>query len=77
MRVLFSDEKFFDVGGFKNAQNQIIWAVSRVEADEGGAVQMRQKFLKKSHGLTRRLFQSSDTFDPLLSRDSGPCLIYS
>ena len=37
-RWFFSDKKFFDLDGIYNAQNDRIWAPSREEADEGGAV---------------------------------------
>ena len=33
MRILFSDEKIFDLDGMYNSQNQLIWAASRDEAD--------------------------------------------
>lgn len=49
MRILFSDEKMFDVDGIYNAQNQRIWAPSRAEADERGGVQMRQKLGTVDH----------------------------
>jgi hypothetical protein len=47
MRILFSDEKMFDLDGIYNSQNQRIWAVSRDEADEKGGIKMRQKFPQK------------------------------
>ena len=47
MRILFSNEKMFDVDGIYNAQNQRIWANSRVETDERDDVQMRHKFPQK------------------------------
>ena len=36
MKILFSDEKLFDIGGIYNSQNDRIWAVNRVEADKRG-----------------------------------------
>lgn len=38
MRILFSDEKMFDLDGIYNSQNQRIWTVSRDEADENGGI---------------------------------------
>ncbi|CAM4774187.1 unnamed protein product [Rotaria magnacalcarata] len=38
MRILFSDEKMFDLDGIYNSQNQPILAASRDEADEHGGV---------------------------------------
>ena len=43
MKILFSDEKLFDIGGIDNYQNERIWAVSRVEADKSGDVKQKQK----------------------------------
>ena len=37
-RRLFSDEKFFDLDGIYNAQNNWIWAPSREEADKRSVV---------------------------------------
>jgi hypothetical protein len=47
MRILFSDEKMFDIDGIYNSQNQRIWAASRAEANERGGIKMKQKFSKK------------------------------
>ncbi|CAF1658569.1 unnamed protein product [Rotaria magnacalcarata] len=47
MRILFSDEKMFDLDGIYNSQNQPILAASRDEADEHGGIKMRQKFTQK------------------------------
>jgi hypothetical protein len=47
MRILFSDEKMFDLDGIYNSQNQRIWAVNRDEADEKSGIKMRQKFSQK------------------------------
>lgn len=71
MRILFSDEKMFDVDGIYNAQNQRIWAPSRAEADERGGVQMRQKFPQKvmvwlgvcSQGVTPLVIFDQGTVD--------------
>ncbi|CAF1629333.1 unnamed protein product [Rotaria magnacalcarata] len=47
MRILFSDEKMFDVDGIYNSQNQRIWAASCDEANEKGGIKMKQKLPKK------------------------------
>ena len=44
MRILFSDEKFFDIDGVYNSQNDRVWAVDRADADEKGGIQQRRKF---------------------------------
>ena len=41
---LFSDEKFFDLDGVYNVQNDRIWAPSRAEADRLGGIHERTKF---------------------------------
>ena len=47
MRILFSDEKIFDLDGMYNCQNQRIWSSSRDEADEKGGIKEKQKFPQK------------------------------
>ena len=47
MRILFSDEKIFDLDDMYNSQNQRIWASSRDEADEKGGIKEKQKFPQK------------------------------
>ena len=47
MKILFSDEKLFDIDGIYNSQNDHIWAVSRVEADKRGGVKQKRKFPEK------------------------------
>ena len=39
MKILFSDEKFFDIDGVYNAQNDRVWAVDRADADLRGGIQ--------------------------------------
>ncbi|CAF4456917.1 unnamed protein product, partial [Didymodactylos carnosus] len=38
MRILFSDEKMFDIDGVYNAQNDRVWALDRAEADKKDGV---------------------------------------
>ena len=38
MKILFADEKLFDIDGIYNSQNDRIWAVNCVEADTKGGV---------------------------------------
>ena len=44
---LFSDEKYFDLNGIYNSQNDRVWAVSREEADKRGAIYEETRFLVK------------------------------
>ena len=34
LRILFSDEKFFDIDDVYNSQSEHMWAINRVDADE-------------------------------------------
>ena len=47
IKILFSDEKLFDIDGIYNSQNDRIWAVSRVEADKRSSVKQKRKFSQK------------------------------
>ena len=47
IKILFSNEKLFDIDGIYNSQNDRIWAVSRVEADKRGDVKQKRKFSQK------------------------------
>ena len=45
MRILFSDEKFFDIDDVYNSQNDRVWAVDRADADKKGGIKQRQKVM--------------------------------
>lgn len=47
MKILFSDEKWFDIDGVYNSQNDRVWAPSRVEANERGGEMQKRKFPAK------------------------------
>ena len=47
MKILFSDEKMFDIDGVYNSQNDRIWAVDRVEANTRGGIRQKRKFPQK------------------------------
>ena len=47
MRILFSDEKMFDIDGVYNAQNERVWAVDRATANTKGAKREKRKFPQK------------------------------
>ena len=47
MKILFSDEKMFDIDGVYNSQNDRIWAVSRSDADRRNGVHQKRKFPAK------------------------------
>ena len=38
IKILFSDEKYFDIDGVYNSQNDRVWAVNPSDADEEGGV---------------------------------------
>lgn len=47
MRILFSDEKMFDLDGIYNSQNDRIWAVDREDANQKGAIKQKRKYPQK------------------------------
>ena len=47
MRILFSDEKNFNIAGVDNLQNDRVWALSRSEANEKGRIFKKRKFLQE------------------------------
>jgi transposase len=47
MKILFSDEKMFDIDGVYNSQNDRIWAMDRVEANIRGGIRQKRKFPQK------------------------------
>ena len=47
MRILFSDEKFFDIDGVYNSQNDRVWAGDRADANKKGGIKQRRKFPSK------------------------------
>ena len=47
MRILFSDEKMFDIDGIYNSQNDRIWAVNRAEADKKAVLGRKENFRKR------------------------------
>ena len=47
MKILFSDEKLFDIDGVYNSQNDRVWAVGRGEADKQGGIKQTRKFPEK------------------------------
>ena len=71
MRILFSDEKFFDIDGVYNSQNDRVWAVDRTDANEKGGTQQRRKFPQKvmvwlgacSKGITPLVILDDGTVD--------------
>jgi transposase len=73
MRILFSDEKMFDLDGIYNSQNECIWAVSLDEADKKRWYQNETEVSSKGHGLARCLLKRSDTISHSRSRNSRSC----
>lgn len=68
MRILFSDEKMFDIDGIYNAQNDRICAVDRVEADKKGGTKQMRKFAQK---VMVWLGVCSNGVSPLVIFDKG------
>ena len=71
MRNLFSDEKFFDIDGVYNSQNDRMWAVDRADADKKDGIKQRRKFSWKvmvwlgvcSKGITPMVILDEGTVD--------------
>ena len=47
MKILFSNEKIFDIDGVYNSQNERIWAANRMEDDAKGGIKRRRKYPQK------------------------------
>ena len=56
IKILFFDEKIFDIDGVCNAQNNRMWAVDRDEADEQ---ETKMKIFLKSYDMARSLLKRS------------------
>ena len=71
LKILFSDEKMFDIDGVYNTQNDRVWAVDRADDNKNGGIQRRQKFPQKvmvwlsacSKGLTPLVILDERTVD--------------
>ena len=71
LRILFSDEKFFDIDGVYNSQNDRVWAVDRADADGKGGIKQNRKFPQKvmvwlgacSKGITPLVILDGGTVD--------------
>ena len=71
MRILFSDEKLFDIDIVYSVQNDRVWAPSRVEANECGGIKMKRKLPQKimvwlsacSKGITPLVIFEEGTLD--------------
>ena len=65
MRILFSDEKTFDLDGIYNSQNDRIWAVNREEANSERWKKTATKVCRKSDGMVSRMLKGR----------CGPCSV--
>ena len=68
MRILFSNEKFFDSDGVYTSQNDRVWTVDRADVDEKGGIQQRRKFPQK---VMVWLGACSEGITPLVILDDG------
>ena len=59
MKILFSNEKYFDIDGIYDSKNDRVRAVNRIDADEKNGVKERIKTPAKSNVLTGRLLQDT------------------
>ena len=44
MKILFFDEKMFDIDGIYNSQNDRIWAINRSAVNTKGSIRQKRKF---------------------------------
>ena len=51
MKIFFSDEKYLDIDGVYNSQNDRVWAVNRVDTSEKGGLKQRRKHPPLSNGV--------------------------
>ena len=71
MKILFSDEKIFDIDGVYHTQNDRVWAVDRADDNKNGGIQRKRKFPQKvmvwlgacSKGLTPLVILDEGTVD--------------
>lgn len=68
LKILFSDEKIFDMNGMCNAQNDRVWAINRVEANASGGVKQKSKFPQK---VMVWLGVCSEGISPMVILDKG------
>ena len=47
LRILFSDEKMFDIDGIYNAQNDRIWTADHEEADKNKVVSNKDESFRR------------------------------
>ena len=65
MKILFLDEKYFDINDVYNSQNDRVWEASYAEADERGGVKQRRKHRPSSNGVAGCLFQGHNALSSL------------
>ena len=66
LRILFSDEKFFDIDGVYNSENERVWTINRADADEGEVVSCRNKSSpRENNGVVGCLLHGSHTLGDL------------
>ncbi|CAM4836603.1 unnamed protein product [Rotaria magnacalcarata] len=71
LKILFSNEKLFDIDGIYNSQNERVWAVDRADADKKGGIKHKRKFSQKvmvwlgvcSQGITPLVIFDEGTVD--------------
>ena len=71
MKILFSDEKYFDIDDVYNSQNDRVWSINHADADEKGGVKQRRKHPQKPmvrlgacpKGITSLVILNEETVD--------------
>ena len=57
MRIVFSDEKMFDLDGIYNSENDRIWTANREEANRRGGKKTATKVCRKSDVMVIRMLR--------------------
>ena len=65
MKILFSDDKYVDIDGVYNSQNDRVWALDHADAEEKDGVKQSRKHSPLSNGVVGCLFQGHNTLDNL------------
>ena len=77
MRIIFSDEKTFDLDGTYNSQNDCIWTINREEANRRGRTKQQEKFGEEvmvcSEGIAPLVLFEKGTRSSSLHQGSTAC----
>ena len=76
MKMLFSDEKIFDIDGLYNSQNERIWAANHMETDAKGGIKRRRKYPRNVTIWLAVWSQRGFSFDHFRGRYTSSCSLH-